>query len=194
METPDRFMNTEKTENGEPTDSPKAIDIPARAKPRKATPSRKIDAVTIAEMAKLCAKMLTESEACRRLDIKPRTWFDFKSRAGRNQQFADVVEAYRAARIEQLIARIEASADGDGVKFPDWRAALALLKITDQRRFGDSPTIETTVNQTNYIAGDAVRVKQLIAMFAGQVQVQPPAAPKQIAAADAVEVEAERVK
>ena len=122
----------------QPKDTPKAIDIPARP-----MPGRKIDAVTIAEMAKLCAKTLTESEACRRLGIKPRTWFDFKSRAGRTEHFAEMVEAYRAARIEQLIDRIEKSADGDGVKFPDWRAALALLKITDQRRFGDSPAPET---------------------------------------------------
>lgn len=159
--------------------APKAVDTPARAKPGNTAPGRRIDAATIADMAKLCAKsMLTESEACRHLDIKPRTWFDFKSRAGRNQQFADMVEAFRAAKIEQLIARIQASADGaDGVKYPDWRAALALLKITDQRRFGDSTAVETT-NNTLVLGMNPDQVAKLVSLYAGEVQrpaLPPPA-------------------
>lgn len=105
----------------------------------RAKPTRKIDAVTIAEMAKLCAKMLTETEACRRLGIRPKAWFDWKARANRVEKFAELLEAFRADRIEQLIDRIEKSAKGEDLKFPDWRAALALLKITDQKRFGDAP-------------------------------------------------------
>ena len=186
-------MKTTKTNQPETPekmpDTPKAIDIPTRA-----MPGRKIDAVTIAEMAKLCAKMLTESEACRRLGIKPRTWFDFKSRAGRTQQYADLLEAYRADRIEGLIDRIEKSANGIDVKYPDFRAALALLKITDQKRFGDSPTAETTTTNNFLIAGGGEQVRKLIAMFAGQVRGQLADKPKQLAAADVVEVEAERVK
>jgi hypothetical protein len=189
METPDRFMNTEKTETSEPSDIPQAIDTPVRA-----MPGRKIDAVTIAEMAKLCAKMLTESEACRRLGIKPRTWFDFKSRAGRTQRFADLLEAYRAGRIEGLIDRIENSADGVGVKFPDWRAALALLKITDQRRFGDSPTVEiNATHQTAIVlaAGGEDKLRKLVASYCKLAKLpvfEPPASPKQIRDAGAVDV------
>ena len=200
-------MKTTKTNQPEtpeqPTDTAKAIDIPARP-----TTARKIDAVTIAEMAKLCAKMLTESEACRRLGIKPRTWFDFKSRAGRTQQFGDLLEAYRADRIEGLIDRIEKSANGIGVKYPDFRAALALLKITDQRRFGDSPAVEINTGQTRVMiaAGGEDNLRRLVAMFADQVraeqqakqgQIQPPAAHKQIAPAAGdveVQVEPERVE
>src|SRR6266404_2523589 len=85
--------------------------------------------------------MLTESEAARQLGINPRAWFDWKARAGRAERFAALLEAYRAGRIEQLIDRIERSANGVDTKFPDWRAALALLKITDQRRFGDSALV-----------------------------------------------------
>jgi hypothetical protein len=105
----------------------------------RAKPTRKIDAVTIAEMAKLCAKMLTETESCRRLGIRPKAWFDLKARSNRVEKFAELLEAFRADRIEQLIDRIEKSAKGEDLKFPDWRAALALLKITDQKRFGDTP-------------------------------------------------------
>ena len=170
------------TEKNPPESASQPVDIPVRA-----TPGRRIDASTIAEMAKLCAKMLTESEACRRLGIKPRTWFDFKSRAGRNQQFSDMVEAYRAQRIEQLIERIEKSADGDGVKFPDWRAALALLKITDQRRFGDSPAVEiNTVNQsvTLQVLGGDDGLRRQIATWAGEAAKLLPSGPEPGASPD----------
>jgi hypothetical protein len=53
---------------------------------------------------------LTESEACRQLGIQPRAWFNFKDRAGRGEKFKALLEAYRADRIESLIARIEKSA------------------------------------------------------------------------------------
>jgi hypothetical protein len=165
----------------QPPDDPNAIDIPARA-----MPGRKIDAGTIAEMAKLVAKMLTESEACRRLGIKPRTWFDWKSRAGRNQKFADLLEAYRADRIESLIDRIEKSADGERLKYPDWRAALALLKITDQRRFGDAATVEISTGPVNITLGSPDNLAKTVAMYAasaksaGRVTVQEPTPAKQL--------------
>ena len=163
-------------------DTPKAIDIPARTKP----PGRKIDAAIVAGMAKLVAKMLTESEACRRLDIKPRTWFDFKSRAKHSQQFADLVEAYRAGRIEGLIDRIEKSAQGVDVKYPDFRAALALLKITDQRRFGDSPIVDNTIHQSSVVIqlGGEEQLRKLIeSVYSKRKQVtveSSPIEPKQI--------------
>jgi len=117
--------------------TPQDLDVSTRAKL-----NRKIDAGVIAQMAKLVAKMLSETESCRRLGIKPRTWFDWKSRARRNEKFDELLEAFRADRIEQLINRIEKSANGEDLKYPDWRAALALLKITDQKRFGDSPATD----------------------------------------------------
>jgi hypothetical protein len=169
------------------TDTPKAIDAPARV-----MPGRKIDASTIAQMARLVAKMLTESEACRRLGVKPRTWFDWKSRAGRNQKFADLLEAYRADRIESLIDRIEKSANGIDVKYPDFRAALALLKITDQRRFGDSPAVEIHNHPTATLiacGGDSGldRIGQEAAKLAEQLrasqtkgELPPPAGLKQL--------------
>ena len=108
------------------------------ARPRA---GRRIDATTIAAIARLCAKQLTESESCHRLGIKPQQWFAWKSRHKRSERFAELLEAYRADRIEHLIERIEKSADGVDVKFPDFRAALALLKFQDQKRFGDSPAV-----------------------------------------------------
>src|ERR1017187_8478823 len=49
----------------------------------RATARRRIDATAIAGIAKLVAKNLTESEACRRLGIQPRVWFNFKDREDR---------------------------------------------------------------------------------------------------------------
>jgi hypothetical protein len=96
-------------------------------------------------MAKAVAKMLTESEAARLCGIEPRHWFEWKCRAGRDIRFAALLEQVRASRINHLIERVEKSADGIDTKFPDFRAALALLKITDQKRFGDSPAVEVNV-------------------------------------------------
>jgi hypothetical protein len=153
-----------KTANGanqppnQPGDTANNDDIPARAIAR-----RRIDAVAIAEIAKLCAKQLTESEACRRLGIQPRAWFNFKDRAGRGEKFKALLEAYRAHRIEHLIDRIEKSADGIGVKYPDFRAALALLKITDQKRFGDSPLVNVQQVNANILSdADMQRVMDKI--------------------------------
>jgi hypothetical protein len=121
---------------------PKSGNASTRAKP-----CRKITTATIAGMAKLVAKMLTESEACRRLGIKPQAWFDFKARGKNDEKWNELLEAYTAHRVEALIDRVEDSAYGlNGVKYPDFRAALALLKFTDKKRFGDSP-VEIT-NQT----------------------------------------------
>jgi hypothetical protein len=117
--------------NNEHPNTPETNGIVARA-----TAHRRIDAVCIAEMAKLVAKMLTESEACRRLGIRPRAWFDWKSRCGRSEKFGALLEAFRADRIDSLIAKIEAGADGVGLKAPDWRAAYCLLSIQDRHRFG----------------------------------------------------------
>lgn len=178
----------------QPTDTPKASNTPSRA-----MASRKIDSEVIAQMAQAVATMLTESEAARRCGIEPRHWFEWKSRAGRAGKFAGLLEQFRANKIAGLLERVQKSADGVGVKFPDFRAALALLKFQDRARFGDSPSVEiNTGNQTAIIigaGGEQSVLKMLDAIYAEQAkqgQVAPPAAPKQIAAA--VEVEAERVE
>jgi hypothetical protein len=92
-------------------------------------------------MAQAVATMLTETEAARRCGIEPRHWFEWKSRAGRDGKFAALLEEFRANKIAGLLERVQKSADGIDVKFPDFRAALALLKFQDQKRFGDSPAL-----------------------------------------------------
>ena len=133
--------------------------------------ARRIDAQTISEIARLCAKALTESEACRRIGIKPRHWFDWKTRHNRAEKFCELLEAFRADRIETLIARIEASADGVGMKQPDWRAAAHLLAISDAKRFSDAgmrSSVEINVNVQP--AFDIERIRRAAALIYGRVK------------------------
>ena len=99
--------------------------------------NRRIDAKTISEIARFCAKQLTESEACRLLNVRPQSWFSWKSRHNRAEKFAALLEAFRADRLNSLIEQIEAGAKGVNMKQPDWRAAAHLLAVTgDKARFG----------------------------------------------------------
>jgi hypothetical protein len=168
--------------------------------PARTPAKRRIDATRIAEIARLCAKAHTESEACRLLGIQPKQWFRWKSRHKRAEKFAALLEEFRAGRIQDLIGRVEKSADGVGMKQPDWRAAAFLLSVADAKRFSTSGGVSVEVNTGNQNAiivgagGEAAVMKMLDTIYAEQAkqgQVAPPAAPKQIAAA--VEVEAERV-
>ena len=119
------------------TEPAQASNAPTRAMAR-----RKIDESVIVQMAQAVAAMLTESEAARRCGLAPAHWFQWKSRAGRAGKFTALLEEFRANKIAGLLERVQKSADGVDVKFPDFRAALALLKFQDRARFGDSPTVE----------------------------------------------------
>ena len=160
-----------------------------RNNPTRTRAGSRITARTVAEIARICALYHSESEACRLLNIRPQSWFSWKSRHKRSEKFAALLIKFRAGRIHDLITQIETVADVDkakaaGVRF-DWRAAAYLLALIDPQRFSTSRSVSVQVNapqQTNFIAGDEVRMKQLISMFSKQAQIQPPAAPAQPAA------------
>jgi hypothetical protein len=144
---------------------------------------RAFDAQTISEIAQLCAKSLTQAEACRRLGLNPKSWESFKSRCGRESKFAALLEEFRAGRIESLIDRIEASADGKGMKQPDWRAAAHLLAIADPRRFKDGPTVEVNAptNLLTVYSRMGIDVDALLAKVYSEPAKEIPAkTPKQL--------------
>jgi hypothetical protein len=124
-------MSTNTNPPNQTTDTPKCDDIPARAR-------RRFDEKSISAIARLVARSLTESEAARFLGYEPRAWFNFKARGRNDKRFCALLEKFRAERVDSLVARIEKSADGVGLKQPDWRAASALLSHVDPRRFSDS--------------------------------------------------------
>lgn len=103
--------------------------------------AKRIDATTISEIARFCARQLSEAEAYRKLGVKPQQWLSWKARHNRTEKFAALLEEFRAGRIDSLITKIESAADGVNLKQPDWRA-VALLKFVDIKRFGDTASIE----------------------------------------------------
>jgi len=168
---------TMKTTPAQPPDTASNGNNPTRTRA-----SRRIDAATISEIARLCARQLSESEACRKIGIKPQHWFSWKSRHNRSEKFAALLEEFRAGRIDDLITKIEKSADGIGLKQPDWRAAAALLKFADMKRFGDSPAVEIN-NVTAPLISDDIAAR-VIALFQRQKALAAQSAPKQIQAAE----------
>jgi hypothetical protein len=148
--------------------------------PSRTRANRRIDATTISEIARLCARQLSESEACRKIGIVPQAWFSWKARHNRSEKFAALLEEFRAGRIDSLVTKIESAADGVNMKQPDWRAAAALLKFVDLKRFGDSPTVEVN-NQIPWHGISKQRMKEIEAMIVDrnpQIQLKP--APAQI--------------
>jgi hypothetical protein len=133
---PNSKTNSPNSPNQPPNQTPdiaKGSNVPARARA-----NRVFNAKTISEIARFCSKGLTESEACRLLNLRPQSWFSWKSRCNRAGKFSDLLEEFRAGRIDSLIAKIEASADGEGMKQRDWRAAAFLLSVADAKRFSTS--------------------------------------------------------
>lgn len=174
METLERIMSNQPAQ---PQDTASNGNNPTRTRA-----SRRIDAATISEIARLCARQLSESEACRKIGIKPQHWFSWKSRHNRSEKFAALLEEFRAGRIDDLITKIEKSADGIGLKQPDWRAAAALLKFADLKRFGDSPAVEIN-NAFAPLLTDA-QIAKVEAMFLKSKAIASTPAPKQIQAAE----------
>ena len=175
MKTPDRFMTNTKTLAAQLVDS--SINGNNHAHTRA---NRRVDATTISEIARLCARQLSESEACRKIGIVPQAWFSWKSRHNRSEKFAALLEEFRAGRIDDLITKIEKSADGIGLKQPDWRAAAALLKFVDMKRFGDSPQVASN-NTPHPIVSESSLKEILDRVFGAKaVKIESAPVPKQI--------------
>jgi len=118
--------------------------------PTRTRTGSRITARTVAEIARICALSHSESEACRLLNIRPQSWFSWKSRHKRSEKFGALLEKFRAGRIHDLIKQIEAAANVDkakaaGVRF-DWRAAAYLLAIIDPQRFSTARNVSVEIN------------------------------------------------
>jgi hypothetical protein len=156
--------------------------------PTRTRAGSRITPRTVAEIARICALSHSESEACRLLNIRPQSWFSWKSRHKRSEKFGALLEKFRAGRIYDLITQIETAGDVDkakaaGVRF-DWRAAAYLLALIDPQRFSTSRNISVEVNalhQSSIVVacGGEENLRKLISMYAEQprAQVEPPAPP-----------------
>ena len=165
--------------------------------PTRTRTGSRITARTVAEIARICALSHSESEACRLLNLRPQSWFSWKSRHKRSEKFAALLEKFRAGRIHDLITQIETVADVDkakaaGVRF-DWRAAAYLLALIDPQRFSTARKASDEVNaphQSSISAawGGIENLRKLIAMYSEQsrAQVEPPARPAAVVDCPAV--------
>jgi hypothetical protein len=132
--------------------------------------NRRIDAKTISGIARFCAKQLTESEACRLLNVRPQSWFSWKSRHNRAEKFAALLEAFHADRLNSLIEQIENGAKGVNMKQPDWRAAAHLLAVTgDMGRFGAKAEAPPPPQPANQLS-DETMMRLLAVLRTGNVK------------------------
>jgi|HubBroStandDraft_5_1064220.scaffolds.fasta_scaffold71312_2 hypothetical protein len=163
-------------QNSKTNSANSASETPESEKPRQ-TPGgivsrrRGFDRVTLRQIAQLCAKGLTQSESCRRLGYKPKSFINWQSRNRNNEKWAAILEDFRAERFDSLIQKIENCADGKGMKQPDWRAAAHLLMVSD-KRFNPAQDAPTTVNNTN-ITVNALYIEAARRVY-GEPALKPP--------------------
>jgi hypothetical protein len=74
---------------------------------------------------------------------------------------------------------MESAADGVNMKQPDWRAAAALLKFVDLKRFGDSPPSIELHNHASVYTDDWFKRIEAMSKFKQPVVESAPA-PAQI--------------
>jgi hypothetical protein len=155
----------------QPSATPENKDISTRTRA-----ARRIDVSIIEAVAALVSRGLTESEACRQLNIRPKTFFNFKSSRRNDERFAEILEKFRASRVEDLIEKIEKSASGDGLKMRDWRAAKFLLEVLDRERFNtDRPAVE--VNTGPRIVNVALLEESIRRVYGSDAKPALPSAP-----------------
>ena len=116
----------------------------------------------------------------------PQAWFSWKSRHNRSEKFAALLEEFRAGRIDSLITKMESAADGVNMKQPDWRAAAALLKFVDLKRFGDSPPSIELHQHTQQLSDESKRKVEALLRASLQQEIESKPAPAQILDAEIV--------
>ena len=148
--------------NSPSSNSPEQDEKPRQTPGNIASRARKIDRITLDEIAQLCAKGLLQGEACRKIGVNPKTFLSWKSRNRNNEKWATLLETFRAIRFDAMLNKIDDAADGKNMKQPDWRAAHAALMIAD-RRFQTSghnepQTIITTTHNNFLFLEAAVKI------------------------------------
>ena len=119
------------------------------------------DAVAVAS---LCAKRASEREACAHLGISYSTWAHYKSKNSNAEQFTEILDAIKGAKIAAHLENIELASK------KDWRASECYLEKTMPDRFSNrAAASETTVNQTAIViqAGGEENLRRMIEHYAG---------------------------
>ena len=137
--------------------------------PRK----RRISKQDIEAICSMVAKRMTESEACRTLDIEPKVYFRYKEHARHKREIDAILERTRGAMIKAHLENIEDAEHGRNGHRPDWRASHALLAIKSPERFAQGQQQGNVTNNTAVVmlAGGEDGLRKLIASVTGQARL-----------------------
>lgn len=125
-------------------------------------------AVCIAEL--VVKYRLTESEACLSLNVRPKTWFNWKVKQNNGGKYEDILSRIRAGQLKNVIESISKAGDertivtraGNKVQVNgDWRAkAWIAERVLAPERLGDrQPTSQPqTPLQVTILLGAAMKV------------------------------------
>jgi hypothetical protein len=134
-------------------------------------------------VAALCAKRASEAEACAVLGIPVSTWHHWKAKMRNSEQFREILDGIKGAKIEAHLANIES------FSAKDWRASECYLEKTIPDRFSGKAAIVEITNNNSIVAqvGGEAAVKALLDRLYSErraVQVESMPEPKQIENAD----------
>ena len=152
------------------------VPTPALTAPKRR--ARRITMQDAEAIAEQVAKRLTETEACYNLGIVPKSWYCFKQKHGREQQFAALCTRMRAAKIQDCIDKVDKCGNGEGMKQPDWRAKAFLLQVIAPERFNMSQNLQPQNQPSTTVISDftkalAVAMQSLQPAKAEVIDVTP---------------------
>jgi len=144
---------------------------------------RKITLRDVEEISKLMAKRITESGACLLLDIRPDTWFNWKSKQANESKFKEIFTRIREAKLNACLEAIDEAGEkrtyvnkkGEVCEASgDWRAkAWMAERAYAPDRFSDRQQAPVT---NNLILGE-LETKRLLETIYGAskptVECQP---------------------
>ncbi len=115
---------------------------------------RKITSKDIQEIATLMSKRISETGAVLMLQIRPQSWFNWKSKEKNKRKFEELFTRIREKKLNSIIEAIDESGESREINLPngktytkngDWRAkAWIAERVLAPERFSDRQQAEST--------------------------------------------------
>ncbi len=177
MKTTDKFMNTSETTTTQTPDNGKLAHLPTRTTPQRR--GKRLCLADARDVAALCAKRANEGEACAVLGIPYSTWMHWKAKARNSEQFREIIDSIKGAKIKAHLDNIES------FSAKDWRASECYLEKTIPDRFSNkAATVEITNNAPSILqlVGGEEALRKLIGQYSKKptVEIDATVEPKQI--------------
>jgi hypothetical protein len=146
------MQNTETNPNQTP-EAGTIAQLPTRARRRGC----RLTLGDARDVAALCAKRCSEAEACATLGIPISSWHHWKARVRNSDEFREILDAIRGAKIQAHLDNIEKASQ------KDWRASECYLEKTIPDRFARSAA-SVEINAPVGAIDDAT-LNKVLAMF-----------------------------